>query len=868
MEAYLDLPERPTPDAAIQVANNLLKQFRIPTKIVKVEDISSSLFVVLYESLFSDRLPNIIRQPVTKDDDIHNCQIVIDVLSNDVIHDSLSHIRGVDIVAGDLTAIFNLLDIFSHLLEYVINKIESDHDDTKSIRSVETNSQMSTPSKKAATSASSRRLPQGHIGPSQSHVSKTAAVTYGPERAAGLNKNENRKAYDDHKIISHEEFYAMTYGGLSKHSCVQPLSPIRPDRSHSVLGQKTVDSELDIDAEKVYDPIPSHAKVAWEDHQPATRDHQQNVVTAATPTHCHDRQSAAAATTATTSSAAATTTGFSKSVPAPSRTMTSDHEEPLRSTVGPVTFSTHPAPHQPTDDRAPEAESLSHYYRDLKKLVKKTAAMTRLALETSPVRSKLDKDVHVTHEPAVSYHSEDMRLAPEFDVKRLNPPNKVRLSPSSKKKVAFSTQSKVKGQDRTDPSDTESLSAQLTQKNIKSMPTQLTQKNIKSLQCLEQTRSFAQHLANNRQAELGAAHLLLKHEDLEIRKKHELLHKFYERDREEFAEDVDYILGRDHEKAAETEEKYVQKCTEAAHQKSGAHKTRGTSLQAARRKPKKKLVRHKVTDEETQDSPTATVALESEEDLLPFLMEEFPYLHLSEHTWHELWRKGLHQIEALTRAYQEIERKKSKAQNQLAEAAERHSMLSEIMRKQLEHSRRLQELREQKQQQVKMRNKTHEKRIQSARARRFYNEYQVRARAKVLKRRTKEEMVFRELFKDALNIQRERVKDIRKYASDQRRRQEQQRQNEIDSLENFYHNQFEMLAERLAQEHLETQLRDAAQNQMLERMKKELRNKMETEIKQYQEQIIRNDDDDAYFRQADADRLKQYLHTARYPVKI
>lgn len=55
---------------------------------------------------------------------------------------------------------------------------------------------------------------------------------------------------------------------------------------------------------------------------------------------------------------------------------------------------------------------------------------------------------------------------------------------------------------------------------------------------------------------------------------------------------------------------------------------------------------------------------------------------------------------------------------------------------------------------------------------------------------------------------------------------------------------------------------------MLERMKKELRNKMETEIKQYQEQIIRNDDDDAYFRQADADRLRQYLHTARYPVKI
>ncbi|CAG5120775.1 unnamed protein product, partial [Candidula unifasciata] len=48
----------------------------------------------------------------------------------------------------------------------------------------------------------------------------------------------NRKAYDDHKIISHEEFYAMTYGGLSKHSSsIQPLSPIRPDWSQSLLGR-------------------------------------------------------------------------------------------------------------------------------------------------------------------------------------------------------------------------------------------------------------------------------------------------------------------------------------------------------------------------------------------------------------------------------------------------------------------------------------------------------------------------------------------------------------------------------------------------------------------------------------------------------
>lgn len=68
----------------------------------------------------------IIRQPVTREDEIHNCQAVIDVLSNDVIKDNLSHIRGTDIVDGKVQAINNLIDIFSFLFEYVIKQIESD----------------------------------------------------------------------------------------------------------------------------------------------------------------------------------------------------------------------------------------------------------------------------------------------------------------------------------------------------------------------------------------------------------------------------------------------------------------------------------------------------------------------------------------------------------------------------------------------------------------------------------------------------------------------------------------------------------------------------------------------------------------------
>ena len=70
--------------------------------------------------------PGIVRNPVTREDEINNCQMVIDILSADVIKDNLSHIRGVDIVDAKVQTISNLLDIFTFLYEYVIKQIESD----------------------------------------------------------------------------------------------------------------------------------------------------------------------------------------------------------------------------------------------------------------------------------------------------------------------------------------------------------------------------------------------------------------------------------------------------------------------------------------------------------------------------------------------------------------------------------------------------------------------------------------------------------------------------------------------------------------------------------------------------------------------
>ena len=63
--------------------------------------------------------------PLTVEDEIHNCQAVIDSLAMDVLNTSLSHITGQDIVAGDRTAIGDLLEVFSGLMEFMLEEISS-----------------------------------------------------------------------------------------------------------------------------------------------------------------------------------------------------------------------------------------------------------------------------------------------------------------------------------------------------------------------------------------------------------------------------------------------------------------------------------------------------------------------------------------------------------------------------------------------------------------------------------------------------------------------------------------------------------------------------------------------------------------------
>uniref|UniRef100_A0A8B9D4U7 Centrosomal protein 95 n=1 Tax=Anser cygnoides TaxID=8845 RepID=A0A8B9D4U7_ANSCY len=218
-----------------------------------------------------------------------------------------------------------------------------------------------------------------------------------------------------------------------------------------------------------------------------------------------------------------------------------------------------------------------------------------------------------------------------------------------------------------------------------------------------------------------------------------------------------------------------------------------------------------------------------DDDLLLQLLEEFPHLHISNHMMNKMWRQQLAQTEQLKAA---SGRARLKLQNEVT----RTELLTE---------------------QVK------EKRQQIVRARKYYEDYRVQLRAKMMRARTREERIFKNLFEEGLEIQKQRLKDLRAYAQEMRAEQRREHQNELESMENYYKDQFSMLAEALSQERQEIQTREKAQAQMLQKTKRELRSRMEKEIQQLQTAIMQNDDD-TFFQELEADRLKSRLQMASF----
>lgn len=1086
----------------VKLANDMLTRLHVPVRVKRMSDIGADVVVTLYEGLCGESLPDVIRNPKSKEDEIHNCQSVIDCLAMDVLHTSLSHISGQDVAMGDKTAIGNLLEVFSGLLEYILNRIDSDISSDNEDEDIAGDPDQVTP--EIIDDILERELGQGY------RVRDPGVMTYSPPQRdpptatvtrradpgqplsqpvahSSLQKSDQpgdttadliREGEEMERLLRErqnqipklsrtapEQIPAMdtrtvkptsTAGAGTLKGSVTAVSSTSPKKyattypqraQHELLKKqlqdaseaperdmlrddspKQMEQDHSVDSSIVSPPKPISAEQQGQNQtdmkefgsigvrpRPAEYEPGRDPLARSMDTALQQRQAAAQPVQHTfthhlyhhygDSRPSRGTHPLSASMPITSMATRPSRTEP------PIKTRYLSAPDQPgiRRDAPPAKPGKSQSFENLDHLMSDTVAMSRAAVKGSPVK----RDVPVSKELSdalKTLQEESMTLDSLLSARSVSPEatdrerqskeqsdSKEQFPRSPKRKVSFlvdrssdgksdesdrsryqersKEQPRLYGQDfgrarsGTDDPLRENLRKYLTSRmeretskpatraraDIENQPPMAKSDQVGTRTKITQSRRDREeagpsrdyrqydrreerpYLAVNRQERDERLQRyeeeddvsedededVIQHSDTEVdyrdgiddldlrlddlsdyhmpptkhvrfkdllapsgtgasrsfrgeldreerlaRAKTKLLGKQLKQDLIETRDEKHYELGRVKGKAKKKESEYK----------------KGVLLGPQLYKPK---VERRVVERRERLSRSATIGKGrkrsasssptvgrkrgpltiGEDDLLPMMLEEFPFIHLSSETIHALWKKGYRQLEQFTKAAQEVKRKKSKVQVQLEEAQKRQDILMDIMRKEMAHNQRMRDIQDRKAQQLSLQSKTREKRLQSARARRYYDDYQVRMRSKMLKKRTREEMLFKKLFKEGLDIQKERIRELRNYAKEHRTNRTKKQQNELESLENFYRDRFAMLAESMAREKTEVAVREKAQSKVLSQMKRELRKKMEKEIQEFQEQMYR-DEDDAYFRQLDADRLKHELEMARYQARI
>ncbi|NXL41417.1 CEP95 protein, partial [Podilymbus podiceps] len=809
----------------VDVANDLLRSCHINQHIRHLSECGADVFVSLYESILGEKVPDFIATPRSQEDDAHNVQAVIDSLALDYLQVSLSHITGENIVKGERESIRNLLEIFDGLLEYLTeeasesssqngdeaNMLSNNEIQIASEEQLEINAgEFMQPSIFSSGSQSEFFIPSGDVDGSES----TSELIRLGDTAQSFSKREEGSMEFVHTTEPQKESLSASATKLGEP--IQQAIPLLPP----------------------FQPLEARP------HYPGWRDY-----------HSSDSQSAALAnsqgvkipTSLTQKSEdLSSSLPLSRKIPVGDKVVSNDAEDNVAKVpqvYGTSTFasSLHQKhslhPEQGTQAPIPESRypprktrQVFFFFGSLEESLSPRTTKEKLAeQELHKVSEKLSLRLNeldlmlkralgghtreeVTDEDNLSQHSDSVMDYRQRKAERGTPhlryPSRPRsLSPSS-------------------PSSQHQLSSELEDKPCSNGT--------------DQIRKIRSQLQKERD---------------ERTKKSKMVAKAYEDELRIYESRERLRLSKLREVAKEMEQEYKENIF-----KEPPKMPQPVKVYSRKTTPRNPKYSPWIPKRGTVKPKKAAPMKVRDDDLLFQLLEEFPHLHISRHTMNKMWQQQLAHTEQLKAA---SGRTRPKLQNEFQQALKKHELLVAIMKKDQDHNKRLHEFKQHICRQKWAQNKMREKRQQVARARKYYEDYRVQLRAKMMRARTREERIFKNLFEEGLEIQKQRLKDLRAYAQEKRAEQRREHQNELESMENYYKDQFSMLAEALSQEHQEIQAREKAQAQMLQKTKTDLRSRMEKEIQQLQAAIMQSDDD-TFFQELEADRLKSRLQMASF----
>ncbi|XP_038632491.1 centrosomal protein of 95 kDa-like isoform X3 [Scyliorhinus canicula] len=884
----------------IAVANNLLHKCHINQRMTKLCECDAGVFIALYKAILGEKVPDYIDTPKSQEDDAHNVQAVIDSLALDYLQISLSHITGENIIQNDKESIRNLLEIFDGLLEYLteqISEASSQHGDPDLLSSEaitvirgvlqeelgnpckERVPGAGTPSSKASSSSVPTWNEDGSESTNELIRLGESACTFTHRKSTDLPAQFYQKQ-SEQKLKALDQGNNWTFpSDFATVPDTNGEEMLKPERSADNMLSINHSTELNTNALQLGEPIrpaiPLQSPYHPLDYRPAVQD---------------------AHLTSYQSGSGTTLMGHQKDEPS------SQRQTPILA-GGQKVKSVSAVQHFPDKhENIPTKMTLSRSYPDSIKVLapqesqlsaghgtkkhqesQNTAGTTvvnsvnvqkRVAFQTQPdiqfvtMQSKTDQwdALHGEASATLESNQHDFR---------------------SKEDRSLSFNHKDQG-DVSNSFGDEPLSHRraqniLAEEELHEMSEKLSQKLRQLDMMLKQALGDKYEAHNSKEEDK-----LSQHSDsiTDYRRIQQLPAPQHSRKpararslspsppRRTLPAEFEDALNKDSKGQMRRIRRELQKEMDHQRMKAKEQEYKENIFKETPKTPQPaKVYSAKTTPRKPKHSqwtPTgvakprkATPMKIQDNDLLPLLLEEFPYLPISPHTLNRMWKQQFKQIEQLIKSGLDQDRNQTKLQSAIEDAQKKHDLLINIMRKEQDHNQRLKDFKERIRQQKSSQNKMKEQRQQIARAKKYYTDYHVQLRAKMMRARTREERIFKNLFEEGLEIQKQRLRDLKTYTKEKRQEYNKRQKEELQSMENYYRDQFVMLAETLAQERHKVSIRETAQNKALQKWKKELRAKMEKEIHELQEMIIR-DDDDVYFRELEAERVQRRLQMASF----
>ncbi|XP_043969745.1 centrosomal protein of 95 kDa-like isoform X2 [Gambusia affinis] len=820
----------------VDVANNLLSRCNVNLKLSTLSECGPDVFVRLYETILGETVPDYIASANSQEDDVHNVQSVIDSLSLDYLQISLSHIAGENVVRGDKESIKNLLEIFDGLLEYLNEEIneetqndepsdpqnEDDADESKKPDNLETQQDRRSVSPNIENSeetGSSSELK----GSDQTLTAKQQEPAGPPPPASGAVDVEGAPHQD-------QMFSAIPLQPPSQRDTSH--APGRPLTAASLSQGSTEETNPDI--------------TRVEDSKVTTETLTNGIMS---PAHC------------------LSSGGSDDSASSERRIAAEMEEETLEPTNGGprrVLFRTQPdvlfltlrdevsaiTPSPPDTDEDGEVLSCTQRFKD-----RGTSFRTSTDIGSVPESSEeslayrrrrnreAEQELHHISEN-LSHRLEELDLMLKRVLGESDGSSGMREEDGQSIGSDGVKRTRRKRRGQPDPDKREASASPRECRSVQSR--------------LEEAMAEALSLDDGKQTNLQVPHHSKRGEShyrssqrkrLESKAYEEELRRCEERERTKLQ-----IARRGAQKAEREYREAILRDVSPSPRSSPSktktqHKTQRKTQTAAQRR---------------FEVPRRTPSLRiRENELLPLLREELPHLHVSPHALGRMWEQQMQQVDRLHAASSSRIPHHRKLFQQLEEAQRKHDLLVDLVNRDQDHNRRLREFKERIQQQKSVQSNLREQRQQIAWAKKYHRDYHVQHRARLMRARTREEKMFRQLFEEGLELQKLRLREQKAHAKEQQLEHQRRQQDQIESLENYYKDQFSLLAEKLAHEREEIQVRKKAQEKALLKMKRELRSRMEREIRDLQKIIIQNDEDD-HFQNLEVQRLRNQVHMASF----